>query len=73
MSGCEKCKSFARELKREQSRSAVLTNALQTIYGVAKENMWYPCSFEDHEKVDAAQEAWHVADVNATKYEGYDK
>ena len=46
------------ELKREQKRSTHLGNTLQSIYGTAKDNMYYPCSFEDHEAVDEEQKSY---------------
>lgn len=74
MSECEKCKYYAEELHREMKRSTVLTNALRSIYGIAKDNMWYPSNFEERgESGFKSAEAFIKADTAAMKREGYDK
>ena len=87
MKGCKDCnfkdrvirrlsdsaKNYKFHHKEEMKRNIALHHALQAVYEISKNNMWYPCSFEDHEKVDASQQAWISADMKATKYEGYEK
>lgn len=35
------------EHKREMKRTTVLSGALLSIYGIAKDNMWYPSTFKE--------------------------
>lgn len=52
-------KNYKINLETEKIRTIALSNALQEIFKIAKDKMWYPCSFEDHEAVDREQEVWH--------------
>jgi hypothetical protein len=74
MSECEKCRYYAAELHREMKRTTVLSNALQSIYGIAKDNMWYPSDIgERGEDGFKSSEAFIIADTATVKREGYDK
>ena len=43
----QKLKEVSAEHKREMKRSTVLSDALRSIYGIAKGNMWHPSTYEE--------------------------
>jgi len=53
------------ELKMEQKRSTHLANTLQSIYGAAKDNMYYPATFENFTAVDEEQKIYTGETVRA--------
>ena len=74
MSECPECNAMARELRREQKRTTVLVNALVSIHGITKDNMWYPSNFEERgEDGFKAQQEFIDADLKSVKHDGYTK
>jgi hypothetical protein len=74
MKNCKNCKTYRDELYREQKRTTVLSDALIQIYGIAKDKMWYPSTFEERGEDGYKSQAKFVeADLAAIKHEGYDK
>jgi len=74
MSGCDRCVELQNDLFKEQKRSTELSNALQSIYRVAKEKMWYPSTFEVRgESGYRTSEAYVAADREAFNHDGYTK
>jgi hypothetical protein len=78
VTGCEDCaakdksimhlehriKDLHGSLHSEKKRTTVLSEALVQIYGVARDNMWYPSSFAERgEDGFAPQQAYIDADV----------
>lgn len=54
----EQCENHHHNLHTEKKRTVELSNALQAIHEIARDKMWYPCSFEDHEAVEADQKKY---------------
>ena len=67
MTDCEECRNrFERRIvvlemqsenykkchDLEMVRSSHLSGALQRIFEIARDNMWFPCSYEDHKACD---------------------
>ena len=74
MSECTECNVMARKLKREKRRSQTLSDALIQVYGIAKDKMWYPSTFEERgEDGFKAQQEFVDADLQSVKFDGYTK